>query len=147
MLWIWLTVIIVACIAEWLTQLQVVSIWAAFGGLAALICYLYGTELWVQVVVFFAVTIFLLAMTRPFVKKMTKFKKTPTNSDMYIGKSGSVIGILDASEGRLQVKVDNCVWSAITRDKTVLPVGTEIVVQDIEGVKLIVTPLKNTVKA
>ena len=43
------------------------------------------------------------------------------------------------------VKVENNDWSATTENKSVLPVGTEIVVQAIEGVKLIVKPAKDTV--
>lgn len=147
MLAVWLTVIVLACLVEGLTQFQLVSIWAVFGGLAALICDLCGVNENVQIVVFFAVTILLLVLTLPLVKKIRKFKKTPTNADMYIGKKGKVIKIINADEGLFQVRVDNCEWSAITEDRTLLPLGTEIAVNNIEGVKLIVAPIQQTANA
>lgn len=147
MLAVWLTVIVLACLVEGLTQFQLVSIWAVFGGLAALICDLCGLNETIQIVVFFAVTILLLVLTIPLVKKLRKFKKTPTNADMYIDKKGKVIRIINADEGLFQVRVDNCEWSAITEDRTLLPLGTEIAVKSIEGVKLIVAPIQQTANA
>ncbi|MGN1458304.1 MAG: NfeD family protein [Acutalibacteraceae bacterium] len=147
MLAVWLTVIVLACLVEGLTQFQLVSIWAVFGGLAALICDLCGLNETIQIVVFFAVTILLLVLTIPLVKKLRKFKKTPTNADMYIDKKGKVIKIINADEGLFQVRVDNCEWSAITEDRTLLPLGTEIAVKSIEGVKLIVAPIQQTANA
>ena len=147
MLAVWLTVIVLACLIEALTQFQLVSIWAVFGGLAALICYFFGLGEPVQIVVFFVVTILLLVLTIPLVRKFRKFKKTPTNADMYIDKKGKVIKIINADEGLFQVRVDNCEWSAITEDRTLLSVGTDIVVRNIEGVKLIVTPIQQTANA
>lgn len=147
MLAVWLTVIVLACLVEGLTQFQLVSIWAVFGGLAALICDLCGLNETVQIVVFFVVTILLLVLTIPLVKKLRKFKKTPTNADMYIGKKGKVTKIINSDEGLFQVRVDNCEWSAITEDRTLLPLGTEIAVESIEGVKLIVAPVQQTANA
>ncbi|MDD6489966.1 MAG: NfeD family protein [Clostridia bacterium] len=147
MLAVWLTVIVLACLVEGITQFQLVSIWAVFGGLAALICDLCGLDKTVQIVVFFVVTILLLVLTIPLVKKLRQFKKTPTNADMYIGKKGKVTKIINSDEGLFQVRVDNCEWSAITGDRTLLPLGTEISVESIEGVKLIVSPTQQTANA
>lgn len=147
MLAVWLTVIVLACLVEGITQFQLVSIWAVFGGLAALICDLCGLNETVQIVVFFVVTILLLVLTIPLVKKLRQFKKTPTNADMYIGKKGKVTKIINSDEGLFQVRVDNCEWSAITEDRTLLPLGTEIAVESIEGVKLIVAPVQQTANA
>ncbi len=145
MLWIWIVVIVVACIVEWATQVQLISIWAALGGVVALILELAGLGKEIQVVVFFAVTIIAIVLTRPLAKKMTGFIKTPTNADMNIEKIGKVTKIVDEELGIMRVKVENNDWSATTENKSVLPVGTEIVVQAIEGVKLIVKPISETV--
>jgi len=53
MLWVWIIVIVVACIMEWATQVQLISIWAALGGVVALILELAGLGKEIQVVVFF----------------------------------------------------------------------------------------------
>ena len=145
MLWVWIAVIVVACVLEWLTQVQLISIWAALGGVVALILELAGVGKEIQVVVFFAVTILAIVLTRPLAKKMTSFIKTPTNADMNIDKIGKVTKIVDEELGIMRVKVENNDWSATTENKSVLPVGTEIVVQAIEGVKLIVKPVGETV--
>lgn len=145
MLWVWIVVIVVACIMEWLTQVQLISIWAALGGVVALILELAGLGKEIQVVIFFAVTILAIVLTRPLAKKMTSFIKTPTNADMNIDKIGKVTKIVDEELGIMRVKVENNDWSATTENKSVLPVGTEIVVQAIEGVKLIVKPVGETV--
>ena len=142
MLWVWIAVIVVACLMEWATQVQLISIWAALGGVVALILELCGVGREVQIIVFFAVTILAIVLTRPIAKKMTGFIKTPTNADMNIDKIGKVTKIVDEDLGIMRVKVENNDWAAVTENKTVLPVGTEIAVKAIEGVKLIVRPLK-----
>ncbi len=141
MLWVWLIVIVTACIFEWLTQVQLISIWAAFGGVVSLILELCGADQTVQIIVFFVVTIALIALTRPFAKKLTSFAKTPTNSDRNIGKVGKVTKVVDESMGTLRVQVENNDWAAVTEDKRILPVGINVSVKGIEGVKLIVEPL------
>ncbi len=141
MLWVWIAVVVVAVVMEISSPIQLVSIWAALGGIAALGLELFGVELWVQIVVFFAVTFLLILLTRPLAKKMTSFQKEATNADMNIGKSGKVTKIVDENLGVFRVRVENDDWSAATEDKTVLPVGTSVSVKRIEGVKLIVEPL------
>ena len=144
MLGVWIAVIIIACVIEWATQVQLISIWAALGGVVALILNVSGVSKEIQIIVFFAVTILAIILTRPLAKKMTGFKKTATNADMNIDKIGKVTKIVDEELGVMRVRVENNDWSATTENKSVLPIGTEIVVQAIEGVKLIVKPAKET---
>ena len=141
MLWVWVAVIVFAVVMELSSPIQLVSIWAALGGIAALGLELFGVDLWIQIVVFFVITFLLVLLTRPLAKKMTNFKKEATNADMNIGKSGKVTKIVDESMGVFRVRVENDDWSAATEDKTVLPVGTSVSVKRIEGVKLIVEPM------
>ncbi len=142
MLGIWLGVIVIAMAAEIATSVQLISIWAALGGVAALIAYLFGADIFVQVIIFFAVTFGSLALTRPLVRKLTKnIKNTPTNADMNIGKTGKVTKIVDASEGVFRVRLSGEDWSAKTADMSVPEIGSSVRVERIEGVKLIVTPV------
>jgi len=143
--WIWVAVIVVCIFLEWITQLQLITIWGAVGGIVALVLESVGVDISVQIIVFFIVTIVLLALTKPFAHSMSKFKKTPTNADMNIGKTGKVTKIIDEDMGIFRVRVNNCDWTAITEEKSILPVGTEIVVMRIEGVKLIVKKVQQTV--
>lgn len=142
MLAIWLTVIVVAVAIEIATQVQLVTIWGSLGGIAALIAEILGASPTIQVVVFFVVTLLLLALTRPFVHSMTKkIRNTPTNADMNIGKTGKVTKVIDAEDGLFRVRVGGDDWSAKTADNSVPKVGSSVRIEKIEGVKLIVAPV------
>ncbi len=140
MLEVWLIVIVVAVIIEIATQVQLVTIWAAIGGIAALICDIFGVEQNIQIIVFFAVTFATLALTRPFARKLTKnIRNTPTNADMNIGRTGLVTKIVDKSTGVFRVTVAGADWSAMTDGSPMPDVGASVKVERIEGVKLIVS--------
>ncbi len=146
MLWVWIAVIVVSVLLEASTPLQLTSIWAAAGAVVALILEFCGVDMTVQVIVFFVATILLIVLTRPLAKKMTSFKKSATNADMNIGKIGKVTKVMDEKLGIFRVRVENNDWSAVTEDKTIPPVGSEISVLRIEGVKLVVEPCDTTKK-
>ena len=55
MLEVWLIVIVIAVIIEIVTQVQLVTIWAAIGGIASLICDICGVDNNIQIIVFFSV--------------------------------------------------------------------------------------------
>lgn len=136
MLWIWLGVIIVAVVVEALTT-QLVCIWFAVGGVAALIAKAFGANEIVQIVIAAAVTLILVICTRPLVKKYLKNKKVSTNSDRYIGETGTVVERIDGTAGTGQVKVGTSLWSARSEGEAI-PENTQVKVLRIEGVKLIV---------
>lgn len=141
MLEIWLLVMVIACLIEIATQVQLVTLWAAVGALVALITDLFGVDPNVQIIVFFAVTFVTLALTRPIVHRIKrKVGFTPTNADMNVGKIGKVTQIVDEASGLLRVSVSGADWSAVTGDQSILPVGSSVKVERIEGVKLVVSP-------
>ena len=140
MLGVWITVIVAACIIEAATQLQLVSIWAAFGGVASLVCEVCGVDSTTQIILFFAVTFAALIITRPLIRKLTKnLPETKLNADMNIGRTGKVTKIVDESTGLFRVSVEGEDWSAVTTDKNVPKIGSSVRVERIEGVKLIVS--------
>lgn len=140
MLGVWLIVIVLACALEIATQVQFISIWAVFGGIAALIADIFGVEQNIQIIIFFAVTFALLALTRPFVSRLQKkIKHIPTNAETNIGKTGHVTKIVNSEEGVFRVTVAGADWSAVMDDRSLPEVGSSVRVERIEGVKLIVT--------
>lgn len=139
MIYIWLAIIILAVIVEAVTA-QLVSIWFLAGGIAALIAGLCGAEIWLQVVLFALVTALVLIVTRPLVKRIMHFKKTDTNADRYIGKEGLVTETINNVEGTGRVTVLGSDWTARSSDDKQIAEGTPVLVERIEGVKLIVTP-------
>lgn len=134
---LWLILAILMGILEAAT-VQLVSVWFAVGAVASCITSLFVDDVWIQLGVFIAVTIIALIITRPIAKRITKFSKTRTNSDRYIGKTAVVISDIDNSLAQGQVKVESSVWSARSIDNTVIKEGTQVLVTAIEGVKLIV---------
>ena len=76
--------------------------------------------------------------TRPFVRKVVKTCKEPTNADRVIGKTGVVTQTVDNLPGMGRVSVLGMDWSARTQDGEILEEGERVRVLAIEGVKLIV---------
>lgn len=136
---IWLIVIILASAVEMMTT-QLVSVWFAAGGLGALIACGLSAPLPVQFLVFVLVSALMLAFTRPVVKRALTVKKTNTNVDRYIGKTAVVTVAVNNVVGTGQVNVLGSIWTARSADGSVIPLGSHVLVEAIDGVKLIVRP-------
>ncbi len=134
---IWLALLIVFAITEGVT-VALVSIWFMGGALAALIAALCGAELWVQVVLFFTVSILLLLCLRPLSKRLIKQKKVATNADSNIGKEAVVTERIDNLQGSGAVRISGVEWSARSADGSEIEKGAVVRVLRIEGVKVCV---------
>lgn len=143
--YLWLGIIVVAAVIEGSTA-QLVSIWFVAGGVGALIANLCGANLWLQSLIFVAVTALMLAVTRPLVKKLMDFKKEDTNAGRYIGKNGVVITQINNTLGEGQVNVLGSIWTARSEDNSIVKIGENVLVKSIEGVKLIVEVHKESLK-
>ncbi|MBQ7410682.1 MAG: NfeD family protein [Clostridia bacterium] len=116
--------------------------WFALGALAALVVSLLVDSILVQAIVFLVVSTILLFATKPLVNKiMPKDSFVKTNSYSIEGKVGRVTIDIEPVEGKGQVKVGGESWSAKSADDTYIPKDTEVIVEKIEGVKVIVKPL------
>ena len=138
---LWIGIIVMALLVEAVTP-SLVSIWFVPGGLVALVLALVKVPVWIQTVVFFALSILLLVLSKTIFKRFFKTRKpTSTNADLLIGKEALVIEKIDNINGCGQVKLQGQVWSARTDTGDVTVEKDEIVrVIRIEGVKLIVEP-------
>lgn len=138
MLVVWAVAIAVFGIFEGLTA-QLVSIWFVIGSAAALGAAALHAPPWVQAIVFFAVSMIALAVTRPIVKKHLQSKLEKTNADRCIGQDAVVTEEIDNLRATGQVKADGKIWTARSSDKSVIPAGSIVTVEKIDGVKLIVS--------
>ena len=84
----WLVALILFGIAEAAT-VGLVSIWFAVGTIPALIVSALGGPVWLQVLLFLAVSILMLAMLRPFVRRISA-PRARTNADRHIGQTAIV---------------------------------------------------------
>ncbi len=134
----WLFVLIATLIVEIITM-GLTSVWFSGGALvAALIAAMHG-PVWLQGVAFFAVSLALLAITRPIAVKYFNKERLRTNAESLVGERGIVTGEIDNLKAMGQVTIKGQDWTARTEsDGQVIPEGTIVSVVSISGVKLIV---------
>lgn len=118
-----------------LATVNLVTIWFAVGSLITLFVSLYVDSEIMQIIIFIVASLVSLIVTKPIASKLRIRNIEPTNSDRYVGKSGEVTKKITPKE-KGEVKVLGTIWTAVS-DET-LEVGEEIVVEKIDGVKLIV---------
>ena len=139
----WVVIMVVFAIAE-IATINMVSLWFVGGAAAALIAQLLGGGIGVQVIVFFLVSIALLACLRPFAKKYVTPNKTATNADMAIGRQAYLTETVDNLRGTGALKLDGKEWTVRSATGDVLPEGTLVTIVKLEGVKLYVEPAQVT---
>lgn len=132
------TVLLIALIVIEAVTAQMVTIWFAAGAFGALIAERLGAQMWIQWVVFVAVSAVALIVTRPLARKLTKTNMQPTNADRCIGKVAVVTESINNIDAKGQVTVDGAIWSARSSDGSVIEKDEKVTVEKIDGVKLIV---------
>ncbi len=133
----WLIAFIVFAVGEAIT-VGLVSIWFAIGSLGGMAAAALGGGLWVQIAVFLGLSAISLLLFKPLSKKMFQNKVARTNADRVLGENALVTETVDNNLATGQVRVDGQIWSARSAHDVVIPVGTEVRVLRIEGVKVIV---------
>lgn len=135
-LWIlWLIIIFILIVAE-VSTVNLVSIWFIASGIVSLIISIFYDNFFVQFAVFVILGIILLMTTRKFLEKLIKSREdTKTNLDRILGSTAVVTEPLTKNEVG-EVKVEGKKWSAISKES--LEVGEEVIIESIDGVKLIV---------
>lgn len=142
---IWLAVLFVCIVIE-VGTMGLTTIWFAGGALVSAILAMLNAPLWAQVTAFFVVSLVLLIFTRPVAMRYFNKNREKTNIDSVVGKEAIVIGEIDNLQGIGRVQVDGKEWTARTQANGVqIPVGTVVVVQKVDGVKLLVEERKEEV--
>ena len=91
---------------------------------------------------FFVVsTVFLLSL-RPLAKKYFTPKIVKTNVDSVIGSRGKVLEEIDNITAKGRVKLGGMEWSARSTGGENIAADTLVTVDQVEGVKVFVTPVK-----
>ena len=140
---LWLILRVAFAIVEGVT-VSLVSVWFIGDAAAALIAALCGAEVWLQVVLFFGVSIVLLLCLRPLSKRLLKQKKVATNADSNIGKEAIVTEEIDNLQGKGAVKIAGVEWSARSEDGSVIEKDAVVRILRIEGVKVCVQRAQET---
>ncbi len=134
-MWIlWLVIVILLTFLEVIT-INLVSVWFIASALVSLFLSFVIDEFYIQFAIFVILGLILMVITRPILVKKFGKKNVKTNLDRVIGMEGVVTEeITKLKVG--EVKVDGKKWSAISDKK--IEVGTTVVVESIDGVKLVV---------
>lgn len=133
----WLAVFVLLIVIE-LATMGLTTIWFAGGAVAGFIASMLGANVVIQAVVFFVVSIVLLIFTRPFAVRYINSNKTKTNIDGLIGQEALVLEEINNIRETGCARLEGKEWTARSVDDTVIPVDTVVIVERIEGVKLIV---------
>lgn len=134
----WLAVFAVALIVEISTS-ALVCIWFMPSAVVSAILAGFDVPTFIQFIVFFALSIvFLLLFRKPLSNYIYSRKKdTLTNLDSLIGAVGRVEEEIDNFLSMGRVTVNSQSWSARSADNRIIPIDSAVVVEKIEGVKLI----------
>lgn len=133
----WLAVFVLLIVIE-LVTMGLTTIWFAGGAVAGFIASMLGANVVIQAVVFFVVSIVLLIFTRPFAVRYINSNKTKTNIDGLIGQEALVLEEINNIRETGCARLEGKEWTTRSVDDTVIPADTVVIVERIEGVKLIV---------
>lgn len=134
---VWIGAIVVFGVAEALTA-GLVSIWFVIGSVAGLIAAICNGALWLQVVLFFVVSVVTLIATRPLVTRVVYKDNVATNADRVLGNMARVTEVIDNTIPTGAVYIDGKTWTARSAHDEVIAVSEMVRVVKMEGVKLIV---------
>lgn len=133
----WLIVFVALLVIE-IATLGLTTIWFAAGALVAFLAAYIGFGVPVQVIIFLAVSIILLILTRPIAVKYFNQERQKTNAESLIGQKAIVIEEVNPLQATGKVEVNGMEWSAKTEESDRIEVSTVVSIKGIQGVKLIV---------
>ena len=139
MIWVWLAVVAVSLIVEFMSW-DLTSIWFAVAGLISLILSAIDGIAWeVQLAVFIVISALLLIFVRKICRKLLlKNMNTKTNVDAYAGKRSKLLKAIGTDENYGEVRFNGVIWQAMSDSGEEIEAGTEVEVVRVEGNKMVV---------
>lgn len=141
---IWVGVMVIFGVLEAIT-VGLTSIWFMVGAVGGLVVSMLNGPIWLQLVVFFLVSIGCMIAARPLVVKYINQSTTATNADRVLGAAARVTEAIDNAVPVGAVYADGKTWSARSENGENIAVGTMVRVIRMEGVRLFVEELKEEV--
>lgn len=139
----WLIALAVLLVIE-IATMGLTTIWFAGGCLVAFVIAMFGGPLWLQILIFLAVSLVMLIFTRPVALRYFNKGRIKTNYESMAGKEGKVTERVDNFNETGTVVVNGQEWSARAKtDSEVIEPDSKVQVLEIKGVKLIVTKQTN----
>lgn len=137
---IWIAAMVIFGVVEAIT-VGLTSIWFVVGSVAGLIAAICGGPIWLQLALFFVVSIVCLAATRPLVKRLLHKDVTATNADRVLGQTARVTESIDNTVPTGAVYVGGMTWTARSESGQPIPRNAQVKIVRMEGVRLFVEPV------
>ncbi len=134
----WILLAAICFVGEMITT-SFFLLWFGVGAAVAAVLTYFGFAPKIQLIAFVVVSGVLVVASRQIAKRITKEPPKKAVSDRLIGKKGIVIGEI-SPEASGVVRMQDDTWLAISDQK--IEEGEYVVVEGIEGVKLVVKPFK-----
>ena len=139
MQWFWVATLVLFTVAEGVTS-AMVALWFMGGSLAAFLLAVFGAPVWLQITCFVVVSLVLLLLLRPWMRKFVDDKKTPTNAESLVGKVVLVTEEIDNLQGKGVVRVSGVEWTAFSKSGKDIKKDTPVKIVSVHGAKLCVEP-------
>ena len=138
---IWIVAAVVLVIIEALNT-GILAIWFAIGSAcAAVVAWLYPGSYVAQLVTFIVVSSILTFIgTKIFSNKQNKEKRQPVYS--VLGKVAMVTKEIDNLAGNGQISINGDMWSAKSKNDSIIPENTKVKILEIDGVKAVVETIE-----
>ena len=134
----WLGAAVIFVVIEIITM-GLTTIWFAGGALVGAVMAAFSLPLWSQIIAFVIVSVILLILTRPWALKYLNSRTVRTNADSLIGQTALVKETINNMESKGLVQLNGQDWTARSFEAgEIIPEGSEVIVKEIRGVKLIV---------
>lgn len=141
MVTIWFVLLVAFAVLE-IATMNLTSIWFVAGSLAALLCAIFGGSPILQILLFVVISGATLAIVRPIAKKYLTVEVKATNADRVLSMVGIVTEEINNTLAKGAVSVGGKVWTARSLTGEILKEGTYVRPKAMEGVKLIVEPVR-----
>ena len=140
MIAIWAILAVLFLVIE-LVTVGMVSIWFTAGSLAALLAAALHAPVWLQIVLFLAVSTLCFILLYPKLKHLVGRSRQATNADMVLGQTCVVTQRIDNIAGTGAVSVGGKTWTARSLHGEAVEEGSLVRAEQIQGVKLLVRPI------
>ena len=135
-IWVWLGVLAVSLIVEFLTM-ELVSVWISVGSLISLILAMCKVGYEIQIIVCVVVSVVCILLLRKVALKLLNKDKQKTNIDSVVGMQVKLLS--DITEDKMgTVKVNDIVWNAKSETNEEIQKDNFVEIVRIEGNKFIV---------
>lgn len=113
----------------------------AIGAAAAAVLAWLGVALAAQWLVFFGVSAIAFAYLRKFIDRQDDQIQPRIGANRWLEARGVVLQDIDPHAGTGMARIDTEEWRAISEDGTPIAAGTRVIVTDVQGSRLVVSPL------